>query len=894
VTSPNASPTEHRLPRSVAPVRYDLRLAPDLEAATFTGEERVELDVREPVTTIVCNAAELEIASATLTPITAEEGDEQGDDAGPITLAVRLDEGDQLATFTLPDEIPSGRYALDLAFSGILNDQLRGFYRSTFTAEDGTERVMATTQFESVDARRAFPCWDEPDRKAVFAITLDVAEGLTVVSNWPEVSNEPAGEGLHRVRFGDSIAMSTYLVAFVVGELEATEPVDVDGIPVRVVHTPGKGDFTAFAIEAAAHALRFYAEWFAIPYPGAKLDLIAIPDFATGAMENLGAVTFRETELLADPAGASQSELARIAEVVEHEIAHMWFGDLVTMRWWNGIWLNEAFATFTSLICLDDFRPEWRCWDSFSRSRAVALQVDALHTTRPIEYPVHRPEDAEGMFDVLTYEKGASVLRMVERFLGTNRFRDGVRSYLAAHLYGNTETTDLWDAIEESAEDEPIRALMDSWIFQGGYPLVDVRSDGADAVQVAQEPFALLHEGEDGHTPGGPESGIGRDWLVPLIIASRGRERPSDSGTLPEDAPAASRLVLGAAGARVALGRKDDDVVVANVGGYGFYRVRYDQPLFSRLLDGLDRLEPLERYCLISDIWACAHAGLASLDDFFALSRRFAGDTDASVWTVVTGAIGALDRAVADADRPKLAEFTRSVLGPELHRIGWERVGGEDPQTPTLRSALLRSLAYVGGDPEVVAGCADRFESARTGERPLEAGVAAAVLDVVVHTGGEKEFEAVLDRYRRPADPQDERRHLEALAETTDPELGARFHQLCMTEIRSQDGPFELRRMLVGRQLRAETWEYVTSHWDEIGARFPRSALPRLMQGVRTLDLVDDEGRAPLADSAHRFVAEHPLEGTQRLVDQALEMLDVNVAFVRREREELGRLLTQA
>ena len=892
MTSTNAHLTEHRLPRNVAPVRYDLRLAPDLEAATFAGEERVELEVREPVTTIVCNAAELRISDASLVRLPSKGDAGPADE--PVALTVTLDEADQLAVFTLPDEIPSGRYALDLIFAGVLNDDLRGFYRSTFVDSSGTERVIATTQFESVDARRAFPCWDEPDRKAVFSVTLDVPEALIAISNWPEVASEPLGEGVRRVRFADSIVMSSYLVAFVVGPLEATEPVDVDGIPLRVVHPPGKGGLTAFALEAGAHALRFFADWFAIPYPGAKLDLIAIPDFASGAMENLGAVTFRETELLADPGASSQSELARIAEVVAHEIAHMWFGDLVTMRWWNGIWLNEAFATFTSLLCLDDFRPEWRCWDSFARDRAFALQVDALHSTRPIEYPVHRPEDAEGMFDVLTYEKGASVLRMVERYLGTIRFRDGVRSYLAGHLYGNTETTDLWDAIEESAEDEPIRAVMDSWIFQGGYPLVDVRSDAKGAVHVSHEPFALLHEGEGGMTAGAPPSGIGRDWLVPLIVGVRGPVTPSSTGTSPEDAPGTTRLVLGTAGAHVHLGGQDDVLAVANVGGYGFYRVRYDQPLFNRLLAGLDRLEPLERYCLASDTWACAHAGFTPLDDFFALVHHLGGETDPSVWSVVTGALGALDRAVSEDDRALLADFTRSVLGPQLRRVGWDAAAGEDPQTPTLRSALLRTLAVVGGDPEVVAGCADRFESATGGERPIDAGIASAVLSVVVHCGGEKEFESVLDQFRTPTDPQDERRHLEALAEVSGPELGARLHELCLSEIRTQDAPFELLRMLFNRHQRAATWEFVTSHWAEVTDRFPRSTIPRLLQGIRGLDVVDEEGRAPLADSARRFVAEHPQEGTQKLIEQAVEQLDVNVAFVRRERAGLGRLLARA
>ena len=362
---------------------------------------------------------------------------------------------------------------ISIEFAGVLNDKLHGFYRSEFTDGGGVTHVIATTQFEATDARRAFPCFDEPDRKAVFSVTLDVPDGLAAYSNGPEVDAAPLPQGGRRIRFGDTIPMSTYLVAFVVGPLVATDPVDVRGTPVRIVHVPGKGGLTAFALEAAGHSLEFFSDWFGIDYPAEKLDLVAIPDFAFGAMENLGCVTFREAVLLVDPARASRLELERVADVISHEIAHMWFGDLVTMRWWNGIWLNEAFATLMELLCVDHFRPEWDRWVSFGVERDAAMATDGLHATRPVEYPVGPPEEAQGMFDVLTYQKGAGVLRMLERYLGAERFRDGVRRYLETHRFGNTETADLWDAIEE-ASGEPVRDIMDSWILQGGFPLVTV------------------------------------------------------------------------------------------------------------------------------------------------------------------------------------------------------------------------------------------------------------------------------------------------------------------------------------------------------------------------------------------------------------------------------------
>src|SRR3984957_9206472 len=490
---------KHRLPYTVEPRRYALRLTPDLDAATFSGEVHIEVLIHEAVDEIVLNAVELTVQSAVLEP----------GGATSQALSIHLDDDAERLVLTPGSTLAPGPAVISLEFQGTLNDKLHGFYRSEFTDSDGIARTIATTQFEATDARRAFPCFDEPDRKAVFSVSLDVPDGLAGYSNGPEVDDAPLPGGGRRIRFGDTIPMSTYLVAFVVGELVATPPLDVEGTPVSIVHVPGKEDLTAFALEAAPHALRFFTDWFGIEYPAEKLDLLAIPDFAFGAMENLGCVTFREAVLLVDPERASRVELERVADVISHEIAHMWFGDLVTMRWWNGIWLNEAFATMMELLCVDHFRPQWQRWVSFGITRDAAMATDGLHATRPVEYPVGPPEEAQGMFDVLTYQKGAGVLRMLERYLGAERFRDGVRRYLQAHRFGNTETADLWDAIE-AASGEPVRHIMDTWILQGGFPLVTLDGSGpGGAPTLTQAPFRYA-------PPSGP-SAIGSGWSVPVL-----------------------------------------------------------------------------------------------------------------------------------------------------------------------------------------------------------------------------------------------------------------------------------------------------------------------------------------------------------------------------------------
>ena len=867
----NTDESDFRLPRDVVPTRYELTIVPDLDAATFLGHERIELDVTSARSSIVCNAAELQISNATLSW--------PDDSPEPEVLDICFDEDLERVSFTAPRQILPGPCVLECDFAGVLNDKLRGFYRSTFRDEYGNEHVIATTQFESTDARRAFPCWDEPDRKAVFSISLEVGSGLLAISNGAEVCATELSSGKRRLEFTDTIPMSTYLVAFVIGPLEATDVVDVDGTALRVVHTAGKAHLTAFALEAGAHALGYYTKYFGQPFPGDKLDLVAIPDFAWGAMENLGCATFRETALLTDPAHSARNELERVAGVVEHEIAHMWFGDLVTMSWWNGIWLNEAFATYMTLCCLDDFKPEYQCWVGFSRDREIALALDGLHTTRPIEFPVRTPDEVDSMFDPLTYEKGGSLLRMLEQYIGAERFRDGVRRYLAAHRYGNTETTDLWDAIEEAAEELPVRALMDSWIFQGGHPLLTARADGSE-VLLTQEPFSYLPAAD--RPAGSGPSAIGSGWLVPVAIQARPRNGRS--------AGAQRRYeLLREQPIRFAPGQR---MLVVNAGGNGVYRLRYEGGLLDGILDGLDRLEPLERFTLVADTWACALAGSVPLGQFLALLRRLEGDKDPSVWTMVAGALGLLDFAVAEADRCVLEAFIRSLIGPELELLGWDRREDDDSQAPRRRAVLIAILGTIGADDRVRAERRDRFAALGQGAS-LDVDTAAAILHVVATTAGRAEYNALLTRFRSPSDPWEERRYRDSLGYVRDPELVADICELCLTEIRSQDAPYLLGSLLTNRVAGPQVWEFVSGHWHTLLERYPANLITRMLEISRLCQL-DSDCAPQLPREVTEFCAAHPLGGLQRAVDQSLERLAVNVRFVMKHRPLLGSLLAKA
>ncbi len=842
----------YRLPRTVIPSRYDLTLRPDLDAATFAGTAAIAVTVREATDTVVLNAIELAIDEAVVVV---------GDTRHPARP--ELDETTERLHLHLDEALPPGEATVELAFRGILNDQLRGFYRSTFTDEKGEERVLATTQFEATDARRAFPCWDEPDLKASFAVTLDVPAGLLAVANTKEVARQERDDGVVRIHFAESIVMSTYLVAFVIGPLEATGPVPAGGVDLRVIHPIGKGDLARYALEVGAFSLDHLAEWYDIAYPGDKLDLVAVPDFAFGAMENLGCVTFREVLLLVDPSTATQPELQNVVDVIAHELAHMWFGDLVTMRWWNGIWLNEAFATFMEMATTDAFRPDWERWVGFGVSRSEALDTDALHSTRPIEFEVTSPEDAEGMFDVLTYEKGAAVVRMLEQYLGAERFRDGIRRYLDVHQYANTETTDLWDAIE-AATGEPTRRIMDTWIFHGGYPLVGAARDG-DRLVLTQERFTYL--------PGAEAA----QWAVPVLVAWG-----TDDGV-----GRTERVLLDGATTEIELAGGADWVVV-NRGGSGFYRVAYAPDLRTALVERAHTvLEPIERYQFIDDLAAAALAGRVPATDVLDIVLAFSAETDLTVWQRLVGTLHGLRRLVDGPARERFTGLAAALLAPAYDRLGPLPVDGESDRDAELRAVLFGALGTVAEDPDVRRRATDLHRAHLADRTSVDPALAAAAAGILADVGEADDYEAFLARFLDAADPQEEQRYLYVLADFEDPGLFARTLALTLTDqVRSQNAPYVIRRALTNRERGADAWSWVTEHWDEANARFPSNSISRMLGGIRAMD------DAELADRIEAWLDDHPVPQGEKALQQARERLRVNVAHRAREAGRLDAHLT--
>jgi puromycin-sensitive aminopeptidase len=839
----------YRLPRSVVPNRYEIRLEPDLAAATFGGSESIRVDIVEPVTEIILNCHQLEIQSAVLR-----------NEALTLEGSIELLEEDQRARISLDGEAAPGSWVLDIEFTGILNDQLVGFYRSTFTDVDGVEQAIATTQFEATDARRAFPSWDEPDFKAVFSITLVVPDDLLTVSNGPEESREPAGEGKVAVRFADTMVMSTYLVAFAVGPFEATDPVDVDGVPVRIIAPRGKLGLSRFALDCAVFAFRYLRDYYGIPYPGQKIDHVAIPDFAFGAMENLGCITYRETALLVDPATASQSELIRVVDVIGHELAHMWFGDLVTMKWWDGIWLNEAFASFMESKSTNAMRPEWKPWLAFAATeRPWALGVDSLESTRPVEFEVGSPHEANEMFDALTYGKGSSLLRMIEQYIGEEEFRQGVGNYLRKHSYGNTVTADLWEGLNSSSG-QPVGDIMDTWILQRGFPQLEVVPFG-DGIKISQRRYLTI-----------PDESDQTLWQVPIQTRQLGNSNETEKFILSD--PEATRPFESANG------------VIVNAGGHGFYRVKYEGGLFSALVDQLGALDDLERYILVDDTWAFVESGQQSAVDYLRLASAYRDESEPAIWGAVLGGVAAIGHHLVGEDhRQPFATWVSDLVEPAFSLLGWEPRTGESDLTRRLRGQLIGALGRLADDPDVIARSRKLVELIIEDPRSIDPEISRAALFVTAANGSETEYRRFFDQYKTTNVPHEQQRWLLALSAFDEADLVVETVQASLDgRIRTQDSAWVIGATFGNRRNGHLAWQQVRRDWEAF-IKLPTMTQRRMVEAIPSLS------RPEVAAEVEAFFAETPVPHAAKAVAQNLERLRANVLLRQRETDAVARFL---
>lgn len=832
-----------RLPRSVIPTHYDLVLEPDLDTFTFEGQVSIRAGITETVDEIVLNAAEIDLKTTTLS----------GEGADVEVTGVSYDEEYARATLKLANPVPPGSYSLDIAYTGSINDQLRGLYRSVYKDSDGNEHVIATSQCQATDARRVLPCWDEPDLKATFRTTMVVADGLEAYSNGAEVARTKLDDGRVRFEFTETMKMSTYLLAFIVGPFEATEPVMAGSTPVRIIVPKGNLHLTGLALDNAVFCFEYLSDYYGIPYPERKLDHVAIPDFAAGAMENVGLITYRDAYLVLDEAKASQSELQACLDVIGHEIAHQWFGNLVTMRWWEGAWLNEAFASFMELKATDAKKPDWKRWLAFANLEVPwAMGTDQLAATRPIEFEVNSPAEVDEMFDSITYGKGSAVLRMIEQFIGEEQFRTGVGNYLRKHEYANTVTGDLWEGLD-GASDWPVGEIMDTWVNQRGFPQIDVRM-APDGIHLGQRRFLAI-----------PDETDTTIWDVPVQLRGVADGRTFTLKVLLDQ----DEMVVPVPGSV--------EYVVANAGGHGFYRTRYSDDLFAALLGNLGTLDDIERYSLVSDTWAMVRSSQVPASNFLDLVGKFGDETEHAIWSVVIGGLRALEHhALADETRPAFESFVRDLVAPSLDRLGWDEGEAESDLTRKLRGDLIAAMGNLGNDAATIDRGRQTARQVLNGAE-LDPEVSTAALAVYSQHGGADEYEALWAAYHETSAPAEKVRYLRSVAGVEVEELAlSTMDKIVEGEIRTQDGFWVFARLLSGDSGPA-VWRNARARWDDVLDVMPGMTKRRVVEGLPALS------QPEVAADVKGFFAEHPIPEAARFLTQNLELLDTNVLL--RERE---------
>jgi len=823
-----------RLSRNVRPRRIQATLTLDLDARTFAGDAELTLAVELPVRSIVLHAVELDVSHAEVHSADGVLGARVH--ALPLSETVVLD---------LDAELPKGEARLFLRWSGRFTAGLRGLYLAG---------PVAATQFEAADARRVFPCFDEPAFKCSWALTVKVPPKLVALSNG-RVLAEEVDPPHRKVRFAETEVLPSYLVALVVGPLVSTSEELAAGVPVRTWCLEEKQALLGFGQQTALAVLPMLQEYFGLPYAFGKLDQVAIPDFEAGAMENAGLITYRELALLLDPATAPLSVQKRVAEVVTHELAHQWFGNWVTMVWWDDLWLNEAFATWMAYKIVDRWRPDWRVWLDFDAGKATALHLDALRSTHPIRGTVANAAEATESFDAITYEKGGAVLRMIEGFLGEEAFRSGIRDYMRKHARGNAVADDLWGALARASK-APVVELANAWIRQSGYPVVSVTLDGNRA-RFSQERFFS----EPGL--GGPET-----WPVPLVIAW-GDDRGHRSRTYLLETKT-GEVTLETAGPVRWLD--------ANAGSTGFYRVTYSAELLARLGKSLGALLPAERIGLLADQWALVRAGRARIADFLDLVLAFGDESDHAVLDELVGRLAYVEARLVDGeDQERFRRLVERLFLPRLQAMGWDPVAGETDQDRLRRAALLRAVAGVARARSVLAEMAPRVDRVLNGQRTaLDPNLVDTAVAVTARDGDAQLFDRLKAAFPREADPAVKRRYLLALTAFEMPELVERAQALLLdTVVPLQDFASFVHGLLANRAAREGTWKLIRDRWSAVIEKTAQA--PMLLR--RVVEALGNLRERRQLDEARAFLQAHPVPEAQQAVAQTLERLAQDVAL---------------
>jgi aminopeptidase N/puromycin-sensitive aminopeptidase len=842
-----------RLPEVAVPENYKLSLTPDLEKATFEGDETISIRVLKATSEITLNAADIDFHEVTIAS------------GGALQKAkVTAEKDKEMVVLTVQKRLSAGPATVHITYSGILNGEMRGFY----LGKDDQGRKYAATQFESTDARRAFPSFDEPAYKATFDITTVADKGQVAISNAKVSSDTPGPGDRHTVRFATTPKMSSYLAALVVGNFEYIEG-EADGIPIRVYSTPGKKEMGKFALETAEHVLSYYDKYFNIKYPYGKLDLIGIPDFSAGAMENTGCITFREILLQIDEKQGSVDLKKTVASVIAHEMAHQWFGDLVTMKWWDDIWLNEGFATWMSSKPIQAWKPEWNFnLDDVSNTTGT-LNTDSLANTRPIHMPAETPGQIMELFDGIAYGKAASVLRMLEAYLGEETFRAGVNAYIQKHQYANATAGDFWEAQTKTSK-KPVDQIMPTFVKQAGVPIINVKAQcSGKSTAVTLDQRRYYYDREKFQAPNDEL------WQVPLCMKSSTGAQKCELLTRKEETftlPGCSTWVL------------------ANAGATGYYRSGY-QPDAVRALanDAESKLTPAERIALQSDIWASVRVGREPVGDYLAFAQGLGSDRNRAVLQDVLGRLNYIGQyLVTESDRESFRTWMRGYLTPMLKDVGWEPKPGESDEQRTLRSRLFNSLGYDARDPEVLAEARKVADKALDDPSSVDRQAAGGAMALAALNGGEDFYNRLMTALKNPKSPEEYYMYLFTLPQFSDPKLLQRTLAYAISpDVRSQDALGVVTNVMQNPEGQKLAWDFVLAHWDavqKVGGPFASA------QVVGSTSSFCD---AHMRDQVVEFYAGHKIEAAERTYRQSIERINNCVDLKSQQEPQLASWLGQ-
>ena len=844
-----------RLPESAVPENYKLSFAPDFSKDNFAGEETIQIRVLKATTQIALNSAQIDFQSATI----SSAGTTQ-------TAKVTLDKEKEMATLAFDKPIAAGPATIHIQYVGVLNDELRGLY----LGKDHEGRKYAVTQFEATDARRAFPSFDEPDYKATFDVTVIADKGLLAISNGKVLSDTPGpGDAKHTVKFATTAKMSSYLVALAVGQFEYVEG-QADGIPIRVWGPPGAKQNATYALEVAEQCMKYYNHYFGIKYPFEKLDMIGLPDFAAGAMENTGLITYREVILLLDDKKASVGLHQTVATVIAHEMAHQWFGDLVTMKWWDDIWLNEGFATWMENKAVAAWKPEWHMELDDVQQTTGTLGVDALQNTRPIHQAAETPAQIQELFDGIAYGKAASVLRMVEAYLGPETFRAGVDQYLKRHAYGNATADDFWKTLAEVSK-KPVDQVMPTFVKQPGAPMVSVATrckGGAESVTLSQKRYfydrSLFDRGND------------ELWQVPVCLKGENGAQKCVLLTKKEQA-----FSLPACGSWV----------MANAGANGYYRTGYSSDAIGNMSHSAEKdLTPAERIMLLSDSWASVRVGEQKIGDYLALAEALQSDRTRAVleqMAVQVTYIG--DYLVTDNDREAYEQWVRRLFSPIAKELGWSPKPGENDETKSLRARIMSVLGHAGRDPEVIAEARKLTEQALRDPATIDHTIALTAFRLAGENGDSALYNELMNHLQQKGGSlEDYYIYFQAIARFRDPKLLQRTLDFAVSpSVRTQDSLGLISAVMQNPAGTRVAWDFVRSHWTDIakvGGGFTSGEV------VGATSVICDSG---MRDEVQDFFATHKVATAERTLKQSLERINYCVDLKSHQTSQLASWLEQ-